>query len=330
MITTPSIDGSLMFYPPSSQKVLRAGLLYILMSIAASSYALDAPPAPLSRPLHLKVMTFNLKFASETGAHPWHLRRGVVRDTIRSQAPGLFGTQEGIYSQLSDMAADLPEYGWIGQGREGGVRGEFSAIFYQKSLFKMLDHGDFWLSETPEVAGSRSWGNFQPRMVTWGLFEEIATGKKFYHFNTHFDHLIPHSRTRSAQLLLRRIAGRKLSVPVVLTGDFNSDQHGRPHQILVADQPGAPALLDSWAQAGQNEGQLLSTFHNWKGPQNGGKHIDWILTTAEFACQRSKVVTFQENGVWPSDHFPVVSDLLMMDATPAEVPATRFAQVMAR
>ena len=233
--TTPSIDGSLMFYPPSKHKSLSlASLLLILMAIATSSFALDAPAAPLSRPLHLRVMTFNLKFASESGPHPWRQRRALVRDAIRNQDPDLFGTQEGIYAQLSDMAADLPEYGWVGQGREGGPKGEFSAIFYKNTRFKLLDHGDFWLSDTPEVVGSRSWGNLLPRMATWALFEETATGEKFYQFNTHFDHLIPHSRTRSAELLLRRIAGRKLSVPGGADGRFQL----RPVRAAAPDPGG--------------------------------------------------------------------------------------------
>lgn len=283
------------------------------LAVFSQSFAQAADP----RPLHLQVMTFNLKFASNDGPHAWSLRRPIVRDAIQGQAPDVFGTQEGLYTQLSDIAADLPEYAWIGVGRDGGQKGEFSAIFYKRSRLTLLDHGDFWLSSTPEVVGSRTWGNLLPRMVTWGLFEEKASGHRFYHFNTHFDHLVSYSRTKSAELLIRRIAGRKLPEPVVVTGDFNTDQRSAAHEVLAPESASDTTLFDTWSAADAREGQLLSTFHNWKGPQNGGKHIDWILATREFKCRKSTVVTFEEKGVWPSDHFPVVSELLMGESAAA-------------
>lgn len=263
------------------------------------------------RPLPLRVMTFNLKFASNEGPHAWSARRPIVRDAILEEAPDVFGTQEGLHAQLTDLAADLPDYAWIGVGRNGGQQGEFSAIFYKKTRFTLLDHGNFWLSSTPEVVGSRTWGNLLPRMATWGLFEEKESGRRFYHFNTHFDHLVSYSRTKSAELLVRRIAGRKLPEPVVVTGDFNTDQRSAARAVLAPENSTDAILFDTWSAAVAREGQQLSTFHNWKGPRNGGKHIDWILATREFKCKKSRVVTFQVGGAWPSDHFPVVSDLLM-------------------
>lgn len=281
------------------------------MALAVFSQSFATADAADPHPLHLRVMTFNLKFASESGPHAWNKRRAIVRDAIQAQAPDLFGTQEGLVGQLDDMAADLPAYTFLGVGREGGAKGEYSAIFYKKDRFTILDQGNFWLSSTPEVVGSRTWGNLLPRMVTWVLFQDKASGTQFYHFNTHFDHLLSYSRHKSAELLIRRIAGRKLPAPVIVTGDFNTDQRSAVHQVLAPANPVEAALLDTWSAAEAREGQSLSTFHNWKGPGNGGKHIDWILTTKEFTCTKSRVVTFQENGEWPSDHFPVVSDIVL-------------------
>lgn len=307
--------------PPSIHPASRRlGLFLIFMSLVASSYALDPditqitvePPVPQIQPLHLQVMTYNLKFASESGAHPWSQRRRLVRDAIRGQAPDLIGTQEGVDGQLSDIVADLPQYARIGTGREGGQKGEFAAILYKKNRFKLLDHGDFWLSPTPEVAGSRGWGNTQPRMVTWALFEDNASGARFYHFNTHFDFLFPFVRTKSADLMSRRIAGRKLNLPVVVTGDFNTNAASRAHAILTpAALLGGNTLVDTFTTAEKNEGRTLSTFHNWKGPHTGSNRIDWILTTPQFECRSTRVITFNEEGIWPSDHFPVVSDITL-------------------
>lgn len=254
-------------------------------------------------------MTYNLKYGSEDGTHAWSRRRPAMRDAIHGQDPDLIGTQEGLFRQLGDIAADQPAYAMIGQGREGGEKGEYSAIFYKKDRFRPLEHGDFWLSPTPEAVGSRAWGATLPRMVTWVLFEDIATSTRFYHFNTHFDNISPIARSRSADLLARRIAGRKLALPVIVTGDFNTDQTGSVHSMLAPNRVNATALVDSWMVAPEHEGQEVSSFHNWRGPDRGGKRIDWILTTEQFECRSARVVTFQSNGVWPSDHFPVVSDL---------------------
>jgi endonuclease/exonuclease/phosphatase family metal-dependent hydrolase len=287
----------------------------VFMSLIFFHHGFQFSAAAAPRPLHLKVMSYNLKYASESGPHAWSRRRPLVRDLIRAQAPDLIGTQEGLDGQLGDLTADLPEYGRVGSGREGGAKGEFSAIFYNKTKFKLLEAGDFWLSDTPEVAGSRSWGNLLPRMATRVLLEDVVTGAKLYHFNTHFDHLIPRSRSKSAELLARRIAGRKLTVPVVVTGDFNTSQLGSVHATLAPPEPGATALRDACDIALAREGQRLSTFHHWKGPVNGGKRIDWILASGDFACSKWQVITTQENGMWPSDHFPVVSELVL--AAPA-------------
>jgi len=286
-----------------------AGFFFIPL-LAAPSAVQAQPEALLARassPLRYQIMTFNLKFASEGAAHAWHARRRLVRDAILSQNPDLLGTQEGLYGQLSNIAADLPDYGWVGQGREGGSRGEFSAIFYKRSKFRVLDHGDFWLSSTPTVPGSRSWGNFVPRMASWVLFEDKASGARFYHFNTHFDHIMPYARLRSAELLNERIAARAHRYPVVLTGDFNTGQRGRVHRLLTRQPWNAAGLCDSWDRAPVHEGLGVSTFHNWRGPQNGGRRIDWILASPDFQCTRARVVLFSEAGQWPSDHFPVSS-----------------------
>ena len=99
-------------------------------------------------------MTYNLKFASTNPPNAWPVRRPLMREVIRQIAPDVIGTQEGLYEQLKDIAADLPEYDWIGLGREGGSRGEFMAVFYRKARFEPLAFDHFWLSGTPEVIGS--------------------------------------------------------------------------------------------------------------------------------------------------------------------------------
>lgn len=114
----------------------------------------------------LKVMTFNLRYASPSPPNSWAQRHPVVSECLRLTSPDVIGTQEGLYSQLKDIAMDQPEYDWIGMGRDGGNRGEFMAVFYRKERLEPMAFDHFWLSDTPEVIGSRTWGPTLARMVT--------------------------------------------------------------------------------------------------------------------------------------------------------------------
>lgn len=153
-------------------------LFAVLLALAVTNSA--ALSRPLPEGVSLCVMTFNLRHASPKPPNSWPERRPVMRNCIRTIAPDLIGTQEGLYSQLKDLSADLPEYEWIGLGREGGSRGEFMAVFYRRDRFERMAFDHFWLSDTPDVVGSSTWGNSNRRMVTWVRFRERSTGREFY------------------------------------------------------------------------------------------------------------------------------------------------------
>ena len=137
----------------------RSTAILLCALLAATLAALHPFPTPAqsthpASPDTLTVMTYNLKYASPSGPNAWPVRRPLVREVIQQIAPDVFGTQEGLYAQLKDIAADLPDYDWIGLGRESGSRGEFAAVFYRKARFEPLAFEHFWLSDTPEVIGS--------------------------------------------------------------------------------------------------------------------------------------------------------------------------------
>ena len=138
--------------------------------LGETSTAFARQPEPSSGKA-LNLMTFNLRYASSTGANRWPLRRPLVAQVLREQSPDIVGTQEGLYPQLKDIATDSPGLGWIGLGRDGGSRGEFMAVFYRKERLEPVEFDHFWLSDTPEVMGSTTWGNTNRRMVTWVTFE---------------------------------------------------------------------------------------------------------------------------------------------------------------
>ncbi len=251
----------------------------------------------------LRVMTYNLRFASPTGPEAWPHRRPLMAECIRSVNPDLMGTQEGLYQQLKDLAGDLPEYDWIGLGREGGSKGEFMAVFFRKARLDPVAFDHFWLSDTPNVIGSTTWGNSNRRMVTWIRFLDRQTRKEFYLFNTHFDHQVQVAREKSAQLLRQRIQDLEPVLPVIVTGDFNAGAQNKAHAILVADD----FLSDTWDTAAQRKGEGLGTFNGFKAVPQNNTRIDWILTRGKVAVESEEIVTFSRQGRFPSDHCPLTA-----------------------
>ncbi|MGW2566353.1 endonuclease/exonuclease/phosphatase family protein [Streptomyces sp. NPDC001537] len=276
-------------------------------AIAASSASpAPSPSTPARRTPRLEVMTFNLRFASTKEPNSWSERRPVMGELLRRAHPHVIGTQEGLYQQLRDIDSDLgPSYDWIGTGREGGSRDESAAIFYDNRRLAPVEHYTFWLSDTPEVIRSNTWGAAFPRIVTWVRFRDLADGgREFYVLNTHFDHAGQYARERSASLLTERIAQLDRSLPAVVTGDFNAAAHRNP----VYDTLVGSGLLDTW-DAAAHRGAPYGTFHGYKGLIPNGDRIDWILTTPWVTTHRASVDTFSADGQFPSDHLPVRASL---------------------
>ena len=261
----------------------------------------------------LCVMAFNLRYASATPPNAWPQRRPVVKACIESVQPDLIGTQEGVYAQLKDIAADLPAYEWIGLGRDGGSRGEFMAVFYRRDRFEPMAYDHFWLSDTPAVIASSTWGNTNRRMVTWVRFKDRRTEREFHFWNTHLDHALQPAREKGATLIRERIEELKTELPLLLVGDFNAEAGGNAaYDILVRDG----GLEDLWTRAGERKNEGINSFHGFEGPRPGGVRIDWILGRGIAGVSRAETVTFAQNGQYPSDHFPDVTWLTLPPAKP--------------
>lgn len=273
-------------------------ILPLLLAAATTLFAADLPP------LALKVMTYNLRFASEHGANAWPARRPVMQALIAREAPDVFGTQEGLYPQLRDLAAGLPGYEWIGLGRAGGSKDEFAAVFYRTGRLEPVAFDHFWLSDTPEVVGSMTWGNHYRRMVTWVRFRDRQSGREFYFWNTHFDHQVELARVKSAELIVRRLAGLDPALPFVLAGDFNSTAgSSRAYEILTHDG----GLVDTWKLAAHRRNEDLDSFNDFKPGKHGGERIDWILVRPPASVEAAAVVDYDGLPSFPSDHFPVTA-----------------------
>ncbi len=272
----------------------------VLGSTVVAADPKESPPPPLT----LRVMTFNLRFASEQPPHAWPDRRPVMKRVIERAAPDVIGTQEGIYGQLRDLAADLPDYEWIGLGREGGSRGEFTAVFFRRDKFEPLAFDHFWLSDTPDTIGSMTWGNRYRRMVTWVRLRERASGRVFEFWNTHLDHEIEAAREKAAALIAERIARVDAHVPLLLVGDFNCRAGASAPYTQLTQQAG---LTDTWLAAAHRTNDGLNTFHGYAPPKHDGERIDWILARAPRAVDDAAILDYAENGRTPSDHFPITA-----------------------
>jgi endonuclease/exonuclease/phosphatase family metal-dependent hydrolase len=269
-------------------------------AVAESRQSVGGATTKATRAGELTVMTFNLRYASSKGANAWPARREVMRDQIRAADPDVFGTQEGLYAQLKDIEADLAgDYAWIGLGREGGSKGEFMAVFYRKGRLEPVAYDHFWLSDTPEVIGSTTWGNTNRRMVTWVRFRDLADGREFYFWNTHLDHQIQAAREKAAALIRKRMEAIGTSLPIILVGDFNAAARGNKAYDLLTE---GGFLTDTW------KGEEVGTFHDFTGtakPKLG--RIDWIMTRGTVTGESTEVLRYQRGGQYPSDHFPVVA-----------------------
>lgn len=245
----------------------------------------------------LRVMSFNLRYASAAEPNSWAARRPVMAQLLMNELPTILGTQEGLYPQLLDIAHDLPDhYDWIGLGRAGGSHDEFMAVFFDTLRLEPLEFDHHWLSATPNVVGSRSWGNNVIRMVTWIRFADRLTGKQFVVVNTHFDHESENSRLRSAEFVRTKL--NAVTLPVVLTGDFNAPAAASPtYDILIS------GMTDTWL-AGPRTTPAYGTFHGYGPLVPDGPRIDWILTRGA-AVEAAAINTYQRDGQYPSDHLPV-------------------------
>lgn len=256
----------------------------------------------------IKIMTFNVRYGTANdGPNHWDKRRDILVDAIKSCDPDILGTQECLEIQAEYIAQQLPGYRWFGVGREISCGGEHMAVFYKHDVLAPIESGNFWLSETPDVVGSISWDSACRRMVTWAKFLHLESKLSFYFFNTHLDHKSEPARQGGAKVLRERIGKVAGDTPLILTGDFNSVAgNSEAYTILTG-----AGLVDSWTAAIERAGPT-TTWSGFNAPEKGAdRRIDWILVRGPIAIQACETVTFNRDGRYPSDHFPVFARLLV-------------------
>ncbi|HUV12720.1 MAG TPA: endonuclease/exonuclease/phosphatase family protein, partial [Acidobacteriota bacterium] len=200
----------------------------------------------------IKVVSYNIRYGTaQDGPDNWKNRRQIVFESLKTQGPDLVGVQEALRFQIDEILEVMPHFQLAGVGRDDGKsKGEYSAVLFDSDRFELLASSTFWYSDTPEVPGSKSWGNSIPRICTWARLRDKRTHSHLYLFNTHFDHRSQPSRERSAQALIEAIRLRDHQDPVIVTGDFNAGEENPAIRYLKS----APSLEPG---EGQETGPLL-------------------------------------------------------------------------
>jgi endonuclease/exonuclease/phosphatase family metal-dependent hydrolase len=257
----------------------------------------------------LRVMSFNIRTANAAdGVNDWDAnRRFLVEQTIRNYAPDLVGLQEDLERQHNFLANEFPGFELVGRGVNGGDDGEYVSLMYRTSRFDELRRGHFWLSETPNVVASESWGTSQPRMVTWlELRDKQLPSSTFVIMNTHWDHVSSEARVESATLMRQKIRELASGIPVIVTGDFNADQGGAAYQRMrgIDDFDTVRNLQDTYRNIHPGDSDTVGTAHGFDGRAGDGR-IDWILHDNDFSTIDANIDRTSFDGFYPSDHFPI-------------------------
>ena len=291
-------------------------VLFLMMAMVASAQ-------------DLVVCSYNIRNSNrgdDKNGNGWKVRYEYLCQQIEFENPGLFGCQEVKKEQLDDMIARMPEYAYVGVGREDGKEGgEYSPVFYKKDRYVLLESGTFWLAEDPTkpVLG---WDAACKRVCSWGHFRDKKTKHTFYFFNTHMDHIGVTARREGAKLIVSKMRElMKKKDPVILTGDFNVDQTSEPYQVFTNS-----GFLKDCYVAARYRFATNGTFNDFNPLNCSNSRIDHIFVSKSFKVERYAILT---NGYWdginmdaakpsanapldvvlkegvrrtPSDHYPVV------------------------
>jgi endonuclease/exonuclease/phosphatase family metal-dependent hydrolase len=252
-------------------------------------------------------MTYNVRLDTPTdNENVWANRKDHLISVIKFNKADIFCLQEPLFNQINDLQQAFPEFGYYGVGREDGLnKGEFNPIFYDKRRFTVLEQGTFWLSETPDIPGNISWYATLPRLVSWVKLEDLSTGLAFYVLNTHFDNSSQNARDQSAILLLKKAFEITKNGPVVITGDMNDSPSSKPYKTIVENTNNLELQDASKVSKFPHHGPSF-TFVGFDFIGVPGRVIDYIFVNKKVDVTWHATLTDNWDGIYPSDHLPVL------------------------
>ena len=282
---------------------------------SSPSNSTEDGPAGESSELSIHGMSFNVRYGlAPDGENSWAYRKEDVIEVIDSRQPDFVGIQEAWLFQMVDIEEGLQGYSYLGRPRSTDESlGEATPILYQNERWQLdhTQHGTFWLSDTPEVPGSMSWGNTLPRIATWARLIHQKSKRGIYVFNTHLDHESWNARINGANLIKERVTQRLHPEPVIVTGDFNA---GESSDVLGAFLSGPSPLVDTYRVIHPHSINA-GTFHGFTGEDTGSR-IDYVLVEPGAEVTGASIIKDHQDGRYPSDHFPVDATLLYAPSAP--------------
>ena len=276
-------------------------ILLLCCLIAGSTGTLQA-----SEKSKLRIASYNLRMNTPKDMeNAWPNRKDMVSALIQYHDFDIIGTQEAFKEMLDDITTS-GNYIYTGKGREDGLDGgEHSAILYKKDKLELMDSGDFWYSETPDIPGKGWDAECCNRICSWAKFKDLSNGQIFYFFNSHFDHQGKIARRESSKLLLKQIKAIAQNAPVFCTGDLNATPDSEPIQLILSDS----LLKDSRGLSETAPYGPTGTFQGFKTDAPMKNRIDYVFVTDQIQVHKYGVLTDIQDNRFPSDHCPVVVDV---------------------
>ena len=264
----------------------------------------------------LVIMSFNIRRGTaQDGRNRWMYRRNLVHEVLNRYRPDVLGLQEALDFQILDIRAMLPGYECVGEGNLGGSEGLHNIIFYDGRLFLLSESGTFWLSDTPDIPGSKGWGNRIPRTCTWARLIEKESRQAFYFYNTHLDHISRRSRKMSVISLTERVRTRPSPEPFVLAGDFNARERSAPVRYLRGKAPltiktrvkvSNPVPLVDVFRVRYPGKRQTATFHGFRRYLFRFR-LDYVFVPSSVRVMDAEVIRLRWKRRYPSDHFPLLA-----------------------
>jgi endonuclease/exonuclease/phosphatase family metal-dependent hydrolase len=289
--------------------ILNLTLLLLLIGGSSELKAEVWPSGELVFNESITVMSYNIRFDNpDDGINAWPHRSDHVAEMMGPKYESdIIGVQEALRHQLNELQEMLPDYDWVGVGRDDGKdSGEFSPIFYRKDRFDLIATNTFWLSEETEMPGSISWDSAITRIVTWAKFKDLLNDRIFYVFNTHFDHRGVQARVESSKIILERATKIDEEIPVIITGDLNVPESSGAYEIFREN----PRFHDArYASESGHEGPT-ATFNNWEELRLPESRIDYIFVSEGIRVLNHRILDDRYDGSFPSDHLPVISEII--------------------
>jgi len=303
-----------LFYRPAVAAVVSMAALLGAALLGACAPARSADPgiaATRGVAAPLRVMSFNLRYNTPSdGINAWPNRKARVAGLIRFHDADVVGLQEALHGMLVDLDSLLPEYDRVGVGRTDGKNaGEFSAILYKRSRVMMQESQTFWLSPNPEAVGVKAWDAALERIATWGRFVDRASGCRYLHLNTHFDHRGEMARQESAKLIRRQLASLAGGLPVVVTGDLNASPTSAAYATLTSGvlEGGFAPLKDGYVVSREPHYGPTTSSNSFK--EIGGNRIDYVMVSDSITVLKHGILSDRWDARFPSDHLPVLAAL---------------------